>query len=235
MWQGNIVTTVATVLNYGIIVFLIVSVYRKQLEKAKHWKIAIAYIVGVFSFSITIAYLNEPLRISILPLGIWILYAILIRRNSWEKYRKYAWIGFGSNFIFLISTFITIPIHHWVFPQNEINTYIADVSEAYVLAIHPTAGSREMLQPDALHHIQLAKETQINSAEWHYDTAMVEPKERQEKFPYILLDAQPKWGSGYKPIIYIEQDGRGILITAEEKQFYFRTSQGILSEVAQHE
>lgn len=49
-----------------------------------------------------------------------------------------------------------------------------------------------------------------------------------ERFPYILLGASPKWGSGYESTIYIESDGKGMLISTEKEQYYFRSSESIL-------
>ncbi|CAM5222527.1 hypothetical protein UACE39S_02711 [Ureibacillus acetophenoni] len=70
------------------------------LCRTKRAKIAVAIVVGLFTFSINFG--NEMMKISILPLGVWILYfAFRNKGESWEKYRAYAWLGFWANFIFL--------------------------------------------------------------------------------------------------------------------------------------
>lgn len=70
MWEGNITTTVAATMSWGIILTLVIIVYRKQAEKVRLWKILIAYIIGLVSFSISFQYFGEGLKIAILPLGV---------------------------------------------------------------------------------------------------------------------------------------------------------------------
>lgn len=233
MWEGNITTMITSALSWIVIILFIINIYRKQVEKAMLWKIIIAFLIGLFTLSFP--FMNLPSEVAILPLGVWILYAILKRRDSWSKYRKYAWIGFFSNYIFLIGTLLAVPIHHGFYPKNDIQTYMHNLSEARVFVTHPSGNSQISLKQDAYQTLHLAKETPIISFEWYYDIVHTDNEEKYEKFPYMLLDTKAKWGSGYQPIIYIERDGLGILISMEQKQLYFRLSESILNGVSAHE
>ena len=51
---------------------------------------------------------------------------------------------------------------------------------------------------------------------------------RKERFPYLLTGVKPKWGSGIPTLIYLEEDGKGILITTPKKQLYFRSQQALV-------
>lgn len=237
MWEGNITTMITSALSWIVIILFIINIYRKQVEKAKLWKMIIVFWIGLFTLSFTLSFpfFNVPSEVAILPLGVWILYAILKRRNSWSKYRKYAWIGFFSNYIFLIGTLLAIPIHHGFYPKNDIQTYMHNLSEARVFVTHPSGNSQISLKQDAYQSLHLAKETPNLSFEWYYEIVHTDNEKKYEKFPYMLLDTQAKWGSGYQPIIYIERDGLGILISMEQKQLYFRLSESILNGVSAHE
>lgn len=235
MWEGNITTTVAATMSWGIILTLVIIVYRKQAEKVRLWKILIAYIIGLVSFSISFQYFGEGLKIAILPLGVWLLFAVLYRRKSWQRYRKFAWLGFLSNFIFLGSAFISIPIHHWIYPQNELNTFVTDLSDATIIVTHPSGNAQVQLTPQAAEALEQPQQEFIDSIEWYNELAFQEPTDRREKFPYLLLGTTARWGSGYKPTVFLERDGKGLLITTEKKQLYFRTPQSLLSEVTSHD
>lgn len=235
LWDGNITTTITAIMSWGIILTLVIIVYRKQAEKVALWKILIAYIIGLVSFSISFQYFGEGLKIAILPLGVWLLFAVLYRRKSWQRYRKFAWLGFLSNFIFLGSALISIPIHHWIYPQNELNTFVADLSDAIIIVTHPSGNAQAQLIPQAAEALEQPQHGYIDSIEWYNELAFQEPTDRQEKFPYLLLGTTARWGSGYKPTVFLERDGKGLLITTEKKQLYFRTPQSLLSEVTSHD
>lgn len=160
---------------------------------------------------------------------------MLYRRKSWQRYRKFAWLGFLSNFIFLGSALISILIHHWIYPQNELNTFVTDLSDATIIVTHPSGNAQVQLTPQAAEALEQPQHGFIDSIEWYNELAFQEPKDRQEKFPYLLLGTTARWGSGYKPTVFLERDGKGLLITTEKKQLYFRTPQSLLSEVTSHD
>lgn len=228
MWHGNIVEEMLDLICWAIIVSAVVSTYKKQQIKATPGKIIIALFVGLFSFSITTTYFNAPLQIAILPLGVWLLYAVLTRRGSWQTYRGYAWLGFFANYLFLVTALIAAPLHEAVYTVDELKTYVADWQEATVVLIHETASWPVLLVADAPSIAEQASEGQMESNTWHYDTLTEEKGTQQERFPYLLIGTDARRGSGYTPTIYIEKDGRGLLVTTEKRHIYFRTQQPIL-------
>ena len=50
-------------------------------------------------------------------------------------------------------------------------------------------------------------------------------------FHIYLLEASSKWGSGLHTIIYIENDGKGILISTPQEQLYFRSEDSLIEGV----
>jgi hypothetical protein len=44
----------------------------------------------------------------------------------------------------------------------------------------------------------------------------------------MLIGTTPKKGSGIKAIIYVERDGKGLLISCPSKQYYFRAKEPFL-------
>jgi hypothetical protein len=69
----------------------------------------------------------------------------------------------------------------------------------------------------------------IPSEEWYYEAAVdVETKDREERFPYQIIGTKAKWGSGINTIIYVEDDGKGLLIWTPKKQYYYRTDTSLI-------
>ncbi|MEK4423755.1 hypothetical protein [Solibacillus sp. FSL K6-1523] len=199
------------------------------------WKVIIAILVGLFSFSFTFTVLGHAMKIAILPLGLWLLYWLLGRRNSWEKYRKYAWLGFFANYLFFIFTVGGIFIHQAIYPKENIHTYISDLSEAKIIPTHPSAKGNIQFERDASQKLENFKEHHFFSDEWYREAYGGQDEVRIERFPYLVTDAHAKWGSGYTPLIYIEQDGKGVLITTGHNQIYFKSEQSIIGEVSANE
>ncbi|WP_240335225.1 hypothetical protein [Paraliobacillus sediminis] len=81
---------------------------------------------------------------------------------------------------------------------------------------------------------QLSKFSQekIMSDDWYEETFLnVEDYEKKEQFPYLLVDYKSKWGSGLESMIYVEGDGKGILISTADQQYYYRSEMSTLKEV----
>ncbi|MRG86205.1 hypothetical protein GH754_07685 [Salinibacillus xinjiangensis] len=227
----NLIEVLSGALAWGIVVYLIYRLYNKRRVKPKGWKILIVFWIGMFSFSFNFNLFGEAVRLSILPLGVWILYFILnSKEGRWEIYRRFAWLGFGANFIFLLFSLISTPVHQAIYPQNEIDTYIAGVEEAYFITIHPSGQDVSLKKDTLLDGIERLQKSTISSDDWYYDLTRNDSKEVNERFPYQLVNATPKWGSGSQAIIYLEDDGKGLLILTPEKQRYFRSDQSLLEE-----
>ena len=189
--------------------------------------------VGLFSFSFKWNMFDTMVKFPILPLGVWILYFILKgREERWQTYRSFAWLGFWANFIFLASTLIAIPVHHVVYPKDEPSTYISKVGNASILNIHPSAKDRLLNEESLLNQLDTMSQETIFSDQWYEDTYMnPESNKRNERFPYQLIGASSKWGSGLDTIIYIEDDGKGILLSTPKEQLYFRSENSIIEGV----
>ncbi|GAM13912.1 hypothetical protein [Mesobacillus selenatarsenatis] len=226
---------VLNLVAWGAIFILARRIYSKQDLKPIIWKLAIVIFVGLFSFSINLPYMDQQIKLAILPLGVWVLYGIYSRKDegkSWEKYRKYAWLGFFANFIFLAASLILPLVHLGIYPDSEISTYISDINKAKVIKTHPSAGSKILDSNSLLVQLDSIKEESIFSEKWYYEAfeSAGELSKAEEIFPYQLAGTEAKWGSGFETMIFVEQDGKGILITTGQKQVYFRAEKTLLKK-----
>lgn len=228
----NIIEVITSLLAWICIGIIVFRLYKKQSVKPKLWKVLVVLFVGLFSFSINWNVFDTMVQISLLPLGVWILYAFLNRKDGrWNQYRPFAWLGFFANFIFLASILLTIPINYLVYPENDPATYISNVENASIINIHPSAKESSLIHEDLLKKIHSLKEEVFYSDEWYNETYMdTETNKRNERFPYMLMNTSPKWGSGLITNVYIEGDGKGLLIVTPEKQFYFHSDHSLLEE-----
>ncbi|WP_102263000.1 hypothetical protein [Mesobacillus jeotgali] len=226
---------VLNLVAWGAIFILARRIYSKQDLKPIKWKLAIVIFVGLFSFSINLPYIDQQIKLAILPLGVWILYGIYSRKEegiSWDKYRKYAWLGFFANYIFLAVSLILPLVNSVIYSSSEISTYLSDINKGKIIQTHPSAG-RNILDKDSL-IVQLDsfKEESVYSEKWYYEAfeSAGELSKAEERFPYQLIGIKAKWGSGIEPMIFIEQDGKGILISTGQKQVYFRAEKSLLKK-----
>ncbi|MBC5635202.1 hypothetical protein H8S33_00040 [Ornithinibacillus sp. BX22] len=231
----NVITIVTSCFVWGVIAYLAYRIYQKQTDKPKVWKIAVILLIGLISFSIDLHLFDVLVKLAILPLGVWALYIMFKWTNkNWQAYRRFAWLGFLANFIFLASTFLAMPIDDVVYPKEEPATYMARIEDASLVPIHPSAIADGTLNIDRLDkELHTMKSEAVYSDKWYQDTYMnhVDTNERDERFPYQLVGASAAWGSGLHPVIFIENDGRGLLITTAENQLYFRFAESIIEGV----
>jgi hypothetical protein len=218
---------ILAIIAIGVLAY---RIYKKQEEKPKKWKAFIVIIVGLFSFSITVPGFDAFVKIPILPLGVWILYFIYRNKvEKWVRYRRFAWLGFFANFIFLAATFLSYPFQSALYPENKLTTYMATVKEAKLVNIHPSAKNQQLNKNSLEKQINTMKKDSIPSEEWYYNTVVnVEPEDRKERFPYQLTGTETKWGSGTSAVIYVEEDGKGLLVWTPTKQLYYRADSSIL-------
>ncbi|MBS2967828.1 hypothetical protein J9317_03440 [Metabacillus sp. KIGAM252] len=217
---------------WGVIIFFAYWIYKKQTAKPKVWKIAAVVLVGFFSLSFDVNMFGTAVKLSILPLGVGILYYLLNKnKEKWQTYRAFAWLGYLANFIFLLFALLAIPVHHVLYPANEPSTYLANVEDASIIAIHPTAKESNIHIESLKKQLPLLKQRPIHSDVWYYEMVKdKEAKERDERFPNLLTGTISKWGSGLNPLIFIEADGKGILLSTPKEQFYFRSGASLLEE-----
>jgi len=235
----NIVSIFFSILVLGSIVFIVYKMYKKQTEKSSLWKIILVTYIGLFSFSFNWSVDNTLLKVSILPLGVWILYfALRGKAGRWQRYRPYAWLGFGANFLILISLLLSIGVHNLIYPKNKLNTYIATLDHATVIHTHPAAKDVLLNQEILLNNDKLQEQLKkmrgapIQSDDWYQDIALnSDSNTKNERFPYLLTGATAKWGSGLQAAIFIENDGKGLLLATANKQYYYRSEQSFLEGV----
>lgn len=231
-FEWNIIQVVCTILAWGLLAFLGWRIYRSQHvdKQPQLWKIIIIVFIGIFSFSINLPLFEEILSLAILPLGVWISYGVLKGKGRWLTYRKYAWLGFAGNYFFLGATILAIGISGILYPKNEVETYLADVSEVELLSIHPSGKEVNISVPKLEESLSSFKWERSNVIQWHDEMieqkwSAEENKEQekvQEKFPYLLTNVKAK--AGQKVRVYVESDGKGLLVTIKDRQFYFRSN-----------
>ncbi|RPF54403.1 hypothetical protein [Aquisalibacillus elongatus] len=221
-------------LAWFIIIILIYVVYQKLDEKPKWWAALIIVVVGMFSFDFSFTFTQFSLSIPILPLGVWLLILIFKWTDNteiWPIYKPFAWLGFLSLFLFIITKLLVLPVDHFMYPEEELSTYMSDVENASVMKIHPSGDdvSLDDLEPK----IDSMQRDSIRSIDWYNDlTHNPDPdsNEVDARFPYLLTGVEPKWGSDLETMIYVEHDGKGLLVTSSDHQYYFRSEDSLLKE-----
>ncbi|WP_301108020.1 hypothetical protein [Sporosarcina sp.] len=228
----NLIDFISTILSYAIIIFITVKIYRKQIVKPKLWAVLLVLIGGLFSFSININWFDTPLRLAILPLGLWVLYLIMKRKGDrWKRYRGFVWLGFWANYIFLAMALLSVPFHQWIYPKEQLSTYLTETDGASLISIHSAAEEGRQFQPEKfLKQLESMKKEKVMNDEWYTKFYLeTEASERNERFPYLLDGAHPKRGSGLQPMIFIEDDGKGILVKTSKRQLYFRSNEPFIT------
>lgn len=214
-------------LGWGLVLFFFYRIYKNQDEKLrpKLWKGIVTILIGLFSFTINLTFLQNPISLAILPLGVWILYAL--RKGRWEVYRKYAWLGFAANYVFLATTIVGILFHGILFPKDQAATFISGVENASLHIIHPSAPEAALDNTALEQAMDSMQKNEIDSHRWY--NSIVLKEEKVERFPYLLAGTDPSFGSGLSTQIFVEQDGQGLLITTiDQRQYYFRSDQPFL-------
>lgn len=227
-FQIDVVEVMVNSLTWFLIVYFAYRIRKKKSLVIPMWKIMVVVIIGLFSFSLELNFFETPFRFALLPLGVWLLYWFKGNKERWERYRIFAWLGFGANFLFLLATLISIPIHAGLYPSNKPDTYMANISKAALIHIHPSAKEQELDKKALSQQLSQLEQDTVYSEEWHQDTYMnADLNKRRERFPYQLIGVASKWGSGLSPIIYLEEDGKGLLISTSKEQYYFRSKDSI--------
>lgn len=226
----NIIELIATILAWIVIGWLTNFVYTKQEVKPTFWKVLLILFIGFFTFAINWQMFNSYIKIPILPLGVWILYAVFKNKSEkWNLYRPFAWLGFFANLIFLIALLLAIPFNHLIYSESEFETYISNIEKAKLVNIHPFAKDSSLDKEMLIKQTPFLSEELIQSHEWYNDTEMNKhSKKVVERFPYQLIGFSGKWGSDLKTVVYLEKDGKGILISTKNKQLYFRSEYSLI-------
>lgn len=212
---------------WAIIVTIALQMYKKRTVKPTKWKAIVAIIIGIFSFTINWNMSGTQIKFPILPLGVWILYWILKGRgDSWTIYRQFAWLGFWANFIFLLTSFVTLPVQQTLYPQNEVSTYISNINQASLVKIYSPAKDDSLNKENLQKQLDTMIQEPLYSEDWFYSN--MDSKKKYERFPYQLIGSSPKFGSGLKVIVYVKNEGKGLLIVTPNEQLYFRSQNSLL-------
>ncbi|MDX5476748.1 MAG: hypothetical protein LPK00_14540 [Bacillaceae bacterium] len=223
----DLIEVMFQLLTWTVIIYFFHRIYSNQDEtKPKIWKAVIVTVFGLFSFSINIVIFHNPVNLAVLPLGVWIM-NFIIKGIRWEVYRKYAWLGFIANFLFLFITITSSFVHHLIFPKDDIQTFIMEVKDdVAIIVVHPSATQPKINKETFLINFSSMEDEMMWSDRW-YNSTYVE-RERIERFPFLLTGTTAKMGSGLTPIIFIEADGKGMLISYENEQRYFRSKEPVV-------
>lgn len=243
-WIANdLSTSMMSIFGWVILIGAVCYLYRRQTVKPVLWKMAIVVYVGLFcfNFQFPVGDSDTPMKIAILPLGVWILILVFAKKKErWKVYRPYAWMGFFWNYIFLITTLLISPLQNFLYPTDKVENFLAELDDPGITLIHPS-GKQAVLNREAfIESLSSWELREMDTQRWYYESfpEIIEeeldeeepvPHQTTERFPYILLGASPKWGSGYESTIFIEADGKGMLISTEKGQYYFQSSDSILN------
>jgi hypothetical protein len=230
---NHVPTLIIAIINCSIFGFFFYWIYKTYDMKPKKWKAFLFMFFGMFTFSINLNFFESHIQLPILPLGVWILMLLAKRKNEnnrWEKYRKFAWTGFLLSFVYLIMSLFIKPIDHLIYPKDKLQTYISNLKEPQIISTDPTISKANLLNSKLLSSLNTFHVDKIWNEKWYYETYARDPKVKSvERFPYVLLGTKTKFGSNLDLMIYIEKDGKGILITTRENQYYFRSDTKIIS------
>ncbi|MEK4699995.1 hypothetical protein MKX47_10390 [Solibacillus sp. FSL R7-0668] len=201
-------------LSLIIISWIISFFYCIHLSK-KHgitwWRGLIVFVIGLFSFSFSLPFFQTTIQIAILPLGIFFLYLALRNKDSWEKYRHFAWSGFLLNYVFLFILIVSYFVSPLVYQPERLSTYIRSTEQLQLISTATDQTQILALTNDIIEQANLEILT--------FEKPPYE--ETPERFPYLLMGQQAQKGSAITSKIYIEENGKGILVDSNQKQYYF--------------
>ncbi|WP_285767780.1 hypothetical protein [Peribacillus sp. SI8-4] len=222
---------IVTASGYILIGIVFVSIYRKKTDSPKIWKAFVATIIGSFAFHFTINLAGKDISIPIFPIGVALLSLFLGMRGNlarWQQFRRFAWFGFLANLIFFAFLLLAIPLDGIMYPKDVPSTYMMNVKKATLIATHPNAKELTLNQAKLEKMLDTMTQKRLDSESWYY--RILEADGHKEKFPYVLAGTVPAKGGGLKVIIFIEEDGKGVLITPNKgRQVYFRLKESIFN------
>ncbi|WP_413374951.1 hypothetical protein [Alkalihalobacillus sp. 1P02AB] len=228
MFSGSFISIGLVLFGWSLFLIVLVSIYRRDEAVHSLWRVLLVGYIGLFSYDFSFQINEIQYTAPILPLGVFILVLFLRKReNGWAKYKKYAWIGFAFNFLFFMTDIVERPLHNSLYDIYDLETLITNVDDVTVFTIHPS-GEKVHFDPESFYYDSFIIET-FNSITWYDQIQMnndkpIELIDRVEKFPYMMVGVESKKGSGFTPIVYIEEDSLGLLIQVGEEHLYFRTN-----------
>lgn len=225
-FPGNIVAFAGSAVGWMIVLVLLLLQFRKPspTDKPALWKALLALLAGMFSFSIQTAWFGVPVKLALLPIGVILLAVALRKRNRRSFYIRIGWIGFAANYVFLAVTLLSAAVHNGLYAKEKASTYLAELSQVRLIAIHPSGEPASLDKERLQREFPELRPEAVDGLTWHREAIMENsPQYKQERFPYMLIGAKSSWGSGLRALIYIEADGKGLLIHSPDKDYYFRS------------
>lgn len=222
---GSVIDALFVAAGYAAVGLLVARHRRKQTERPALWKALAVAVIGLFAFTIRIPVMEKTVQMAVLPLGVWILY-LFLRRKNWPAYRGYAWIGFAANFVLAAMALLAVPADQGLYPKESASTYVAGTEEAAVIRLHPLAPAAEVNAERLKQAVERSSLAEMDAIHWymqakHGDLPEYEPT--LERFPYQLTGTEPRWGSGISRAVFVEEDGMGLLVTTASRHYYFRS------------
>lgn len=234
MMGMNLVEVVVYSFCWLIIFVIGFILYKKQEIKPIIWKAFIIYLVGKIAFTLNYPLEQQTINFALIPLGVIAICLLFSKRPKFNTYLTFAWFGFFSNYVFLIGTLLINPLYSFLYDKSDIQTYMSRLENLEILSIHPSANDNVVVRSSILEQVETAKKQPFGNMDWYYESIGDERVE-VERFPYILANVEPKWGSQAYATIYVEKDGKGLLIAAPTKHLYYRLDASILQEVPTNE
>lgn len=228
-YSWNVVDAAAGLLGWLVVLGLVIRQRHKQETERPIWKILLVTLACYLSVSFKIHLFGQIVNVAILPLGLWVAY-LFLRNRTWPDYRKFAWIGFTANYLFLVLALLAGFIYGFLYDRNDPSTYLAHLEKAKLVAIHPSA--RQAAFEKELFTSSLAEikaSDMSGTLDWYRESQLEDGSQyQQERFPYALLGAESRWGSGLHASIYLESDGKGLLLATKDRYYYYRSEKLML-------
>ncbi|MHA7966441.1 hypothetical protein ACX93W_20140 [Paenibacillus sp. CAU 1782] len=225
-FPGNLVSWLLTSAAWIGISIVLIRHYRRQESKPVLWKALLAVIIGIPAFNAHIDMFGFTGKLAVLPIGVGLIY-VVIKKESWQKYRMFAWAGFWSNYAMLAVALLTGMLFSAVYPTGELSTYLAHVDKARLVQTHPSAPSGQFTVEKLKVSIQEAVlQDNFPVLDWYHQSMLEgEVLYRKERFPFMLNGIEPQWGSGIHSSAFVEADGQGLLIVTGSDYLYFRSEE----------
>lgn len=226
VWPDNVVEALCGLASWLLLIGIVIYYYRKDKapERPILWKALVIAGICLFSFTLNIPIGEYIGKLALLPLGVWVVYGVT-KHKSWSRYRKYAWIGFWCNYVFLATGLAGHYVYEGVYPKDSIATYFANVTDARLAAIHPSAPEASLDAARLEQGLKTLKlEPEYDSISWGYEANDTE----KERFPYVLLGTESGWGSAINPEVYVQWDGKGLLVVWNNRYLYYSAPASLL-------
>ncbi|OUS75510.1 hypothetical protein B1748_16740 [Paenibacillus sp. MY03] len=227
LWPDDLAGIATMLLSWSILIGLVLRRYRRQSsERPALWRALLVACISLFSFSISFPLGGYVAKLAIVPIGVWLVY-LFLPWASRIRYRSYAWTGFWCNYVFLVIGLLGFWGHELVYPKDQLSTYLSKIDHARIVGIHPSAEEGVSLHEARFKELidDLKPQRQFEeSLDWYYEAR----DQGKEFYPYALLGAEPKRGSGIRYEAYIKSDGLGLIIARDNQYYYYESKSPLL-------